>query len=263
MILFIPYKKGCLKMSPTQGKNPPRTDLSPWYALNQALASAKEVGSIFSHTMAFLAEVSKVKNGLLGLVDGQRGRLVVEAAAGPVLQRAKGNKCKADEGTCGEVIRSGSSAAIADPAAEPLLKGVTDEGQPAALSCICAPLRWGDIPLGILLIDDPHPQSEDGLTLLKAVASFISPALVVARWGDETSLGEILRRKLERAIERMDLHTESHGSLMSDVISLVERTLILTALKKAKNVQLTAARFLGINRNTLHKKIKELKIPLP
>ncbi len=85
---------------------------------------------------------------------------------------------------------------------------------------------------------------------------------MVARLGDETSLGEILKKKLERAIERMDRHTESHGRLMSDVVSLVERTLILSALKKSNNVQLTAARFLGINRNTLHKKIKELKIPL-
>lgn len=262
MILFIPCKKGCLIMSPTQGKTPQRPDLSPWYELNQALASAKDAGSIFSHTMTFLAAVSKVKNGLLGLVDGQRGRLVVEAAAGPMLQRAKGNKCKAEEGTCGEVMRSGSPAAIADPAAEPLLKGVTEEGQRAALSCICAPLRWGDIPLGVLLIDDPHPASKEGLTMAETIASFISPPLVVARWGDEKSLNEILRRKLERAIERMDLQTESHGRLMSDVVSLVERTLILTALKKSNNVQLTAARFLGINRNTLHKKIKELKIPL-
>jgi len=262
MILFIPTQKRTHAMTPPSGKTPQRPDLSPWYTLNQALASAKDAGSIFTHTMAFLAAVSKVKNGLLGLVDGQRGRLVVEAAAGPMLQRAKGNKCKAEEGTCGEVMRNGSPAAIADPAAEPLLKGVTEEGQRAVLSCICAPLRWGDIPLGVLLIDDPHPASKEGLTLAQTVASFISPPLVVARWGDEKSLNEILKRKLERAIERMDLHTESHGSLMSDVVSLVERTLIHTALKKANNVQLTAARFLGINRNTLHKKIKELKIPL-
>jgi transcriptional regulator with GAF, ATPase, and Fis domain len=249
-------------MSPPRGQNQPLSYLSSWYALNQALTSAKDVGSIFSHTMAFLAETSEVKNGLLALLDGQRGKIVVEEASGPALQRAKGNKGKADEGACGEVIRLGSPAVIADPAAEPLLQGIIEDGRRAKLSCICAPLRWGDIPLGILLIDDPHPQSEEGLTLLKAVASFISPALVVARWGDEKSLNEILRRKLERAIERMDLHTESHGSLMADVISLVERSLILTALKKANYVQLTAARFLGINRNTLHKKIKELKIPL-
>jgi transcriptional regulator with GAF, ATPase, and Fis domain len=249
-------------MPPTSGKTTQRPDLSPWYKLNRALASAKDTGAILTHTMSFLASVSKVKNGLLGMVDGQRGRLVVEAAAGPVLLKAKGNKCKSDEGACGEVMRNGSATVIADPAAEPLLKGVTEDGQRSALTCICAPLRWGDIPLGVLLIDDPHPTSKVGLTLAETIASFISPPLVVARLGDETSLAEILKKKLERAIERMDLHTESHGRLMSDVVSLVERTLIISALKKSKNVQLTAARFLGINRNTLHKKIKELKIPV-
>jgi transcriptional regulator with GAF, ATPase, and Fis domain len=213
--------------------------------------------------MSFLAQVSEVRNGLLGLVDRQRGRLVVEEASGPALQRAKGNKCKADEGACGEALRCGAPVAIEDPSAEPLLKGVTGEGQCAELSCICAPLRWGAIPLGVLLVDDPHPAAEERLTMVEAIASFISPPLVVARWGDEISLSEILRKKLERAIERMDLHTESHGSLMTDVISLVERTLILGALQKSNYVKLTAARFLGINRNTLHKKIKELKISLP
>jgi transcriptional regulator with GAF, ATPase, and Fis domain len=236
--------------------------LTPWYAFNHALASAKDAGSIFSHTMSFLSEVAEVRNGLLGLVDGQRGRLVVTAASGPTLQRAKGNKCKADEGACGEAMRRGSSASITDLAAEPLLRGLAEDGQTTALSCICAPLRWSDCSLGVLLVDNPPPASEERIAMLEAVAAFISPALMVARWGDEASLNEILRKKLDRAIERMDLHTESHGSLMTDVISLVERTLILGALQKANYVQLTAARFLGINRNTLHKKIKELKISL-
>jgi DNA-binding NtrC family response regulator len=114
-----------------------------------------------------------------------------------------------------------------------------------------------------LLIDNHHPSSAEGLVLVDTVASCISPALVMVRWGDETSLDEIFMAKLEHAVERMDLQTESQGSLMADIISLVERTLILTALKKANYVQLTAARFLGINRNTLHKKIKELGLSIP
>jgi transcriptional regulator with GAF, ATPase, and Fis domain len=236
--------------------------LTQWYALNQTLASAKDVNSLFSHAMAFLARTSEVRNGLLGLLDGTRGQLLVKEASGPVLQRVKGNKCNADEGTCGEVIRRGSPMAILDALAEPLLQGMAEGGHRSEFSCICAPLRWGDVPLGILLIDNPNTSSEEGITLVDAVAAFISPALVVIRWGEETSLDEILMSKLERAIERMDLQTESRGSLMADVISLVERTLILTALKKANYVQLTAARFLGINRNTLHKKIKELGISL-
>jgi transcriptional regulator with GAF, ATPase, and Fis domain len=249
-------------MPSPRGKDALLSQISPWYTFNQALASAKDVSSIFAHTMVFLADTLGAKNGLLGLLDRQRGVLLVVEASGPILQRSKGNNCKADEGACGEVIRLGSSAVIADALAEPLVRGKDEAGTHSPLSCICAPLRWGDIHLGILVTDNSHPSSEVRLTVLEAVASFISPPLVVARWGDETSLNEILRRKVERAIERMDLHTESQGSLMADVISLVERTLILGALQKANYVQLTAARFLGINRNTLRKKIKELGIPL-
>jgi len=237
--------------------------LSVWYEFNQALVSATDVRSLFSHSMAFLTKISEVKHGLLGLLDGTRRQLVVEEVYGPALKRVKGNSCKTDEGHCGEVLRRGSSKAIANVLKEPLLQGMSEEGQRPALSCICAPLRWGDIPLGILLTDNPRPSSNDGLSLLEAVAAFISPPLVVMRWGKDASLDEILMSKLDRAVERMDLHTESHGSLMADVVSLVERTLILTALKKSNYVQLTAARFLGINRNTLHKKIKELGITLP
>jgi transcriptional regulator with GAF, ATPase, and Fis domain len=235
-----------------RSESSPLPYVTHWYALNQTLASAKDVSSIFSHAMAFLADVSEVKNGLLG-----------KEVSGPALQGVKGNKCKADEGICGEVLRRGTPMAISDALAEPLLQGMAEGIQRSEFACICAPLRWGDIPLGIFLIDNPHPSSEEGLTAVGLIASFISPALVMMRWGEETSLDDILMSKLERAVERMDLHTESQGSLMADVISLVERILILTALKKANYVQLTAARFLGINRNTLHKKIKELGISIP
>jgi transcriptional regulator with GAF, ATPase, and Fis domain len=252
-----------MSSAPGRSESSPISYLTHWYALNQALASAKDVSSVFSHTMAFLAKTSKVKNGLLGLLDWTRRELLVKEASGPAWQKSKGNTCRADEGTCGEVLRHGAPMAISDSLAEPLLQLMTEGVQRSEAECVCAPLRWGDLPLGILLIDNPHPSLEEGLALVDTVASCITPALVVVRWGDDTSLDEILMSKLERAVERMDLQTESQGSLMADVISLVERTLILTALKKANYVQLTAARFLGINRNTLHKKIKELGISLP
>jgi transcriptional regulator with GAF, ATPase, and Fis domain len=239
------------------------SQLSPWYEFNQALVSATDVRSLFCHSMAFLTKIAEVKHGLLGLLDGTRRQLVVEEVYGPALKRVKGNSCQADAGHCGEVMRRGSSKTIANVLKEPLLQGMSGEGQRPEISCICAPLRWGDIPLGILLTDNPRPSAKDGLTVLEAVAAFISPSLVVMRWGKDASLDEILMSKLDRAVARMDLQTESNGNLMADVVSLVERTLILTALKKSNYVKLTAARFLGINRNTLHKKIKELGITLP
>ena len=80
----------------------PLSQLSLWYEFNRALASAKDVSSLFSHTMAFLAKTAAVKNGLLGLLDGTRQNLLVKEAAGPALQKAKGNNCMADQGNCGE-----------------------------------------------------------------------------------------------------------------------------------------------------------------
>ena len=249
-------------MPPQKGRNPLVPQLAPWYTFNQALSLSKDVSSIFSHTMTFLENTFDAKNGILGILDGKRGKLTIAEAAGPVLEQARGNSCDAEDGTWGDVIRNGSPKVIADVVAESLVRGKGDKRPLPKLPCICAPLRWGDFPLGILLIDNPLPPSEERLTHVQAVASFISPAVVVARLSEETSLNEILKRKLEGAIERMDLHTESHGDLMTEVISLVEKTLIRVALKKAKYVQLTAARFLGINRNTLRKKIKELGISL-
>jgi transcriptional regulator with GAF, ATPase, and Fis domain len=248
-------------MPPQKARHTVVPHLAPWYTFNQALSSSRDVSSIFSHTMTFLKNTFDAENGLLGILDGKKGKLTIAEAAGPVLEKARGKSCAADDGTWGDVMSNGSPKVIADVGAA-LVRGAGEKGSLPKLAGICAPLRWGDAPLGILLIDTPQPPSEERLTHVQAVASFISPAVVVARLGEETSLNEILKRKLEGAIERMDLHTESHGDLMSDVISLVEKTLIRVALKKANYVQLTTARFLGINRNTLRKKIKELGISL-
>jgi two-component system nitrogen regulation response regulator GlnG len=48
--------------------------------------------------------------------------------------------------------------------------------------------------------------------------------------------------------------------IFDDIIRVVEKILIKSALERVDHVQITAAQLLGINRNTLRKKIKELKI---
>jgi transcriptional regulator with GAF, ATPase, and Fis domain len=238
--------------------------LSLLYKLNHALASAKDTSSLFHNTMSVLNSVMEVKNGLLAFLDTGKGEVVIEEVYGLELQGVKGNRCRIDEGKSGEVIRLGNPMTISDISEEPILQMAKKEIQHSGLSLMCAPLKCGDISLGILGIDNPRNSAvNEGLELLNTFTSIISPTLLIMRWSEETSLDEILRRKLETAVERMDLHTESQGSLMADVISLVERTLIVNALRKADYVQLTAARFLGINRNTLRKKIKELAISFP
>ena len=50
------------------------------------------------------------------------------------------------------------------------------------------------------------------------------------------------------------------GRIYADIINSIEKTIILKALEKSNGNQLVASRLLGMNRNTLHKKIVQFGI---
>lgn len=75
---------------------------------------------------------------------------------------------------------------------------------------------------------------------------------------DSLSLEEVVRHKLTHFFKR--LGNEEATNVHEAVVSRIERSLISLCLDWASGNQLKAARVLGINRNTLRKKIKELKI---
>jgi two-component system nitrogen regulation response regulator GlnG len=77
---------------------------------------------------------------------------------------------------------------------------------------------------------------------------------------DNLSLEQIIRNKLEDYFQRTrGVNVENLYSL---VIERVERPLIELTLKTTRGNQIRAAQILGINRNTLRKKIAELNIAL-
>jgi two-component system nitrogen regulation response regulator GlnG len=53
------------------------------------------------------------------------------------------------------------------------------------------------------------------------------------------------------------------GNVYRDILDRVERPLLEAVLARTRGNQVRAAALLGINRNTLRKKITELTIPLP
>lgn len=79
---------------------------------------------------------------------------------------------------------------------------------------------------------------------------------------EDLSLEDLLEKKLTGTLSGMDMGLESDCALFHEVISIVERILIKMALRRTNKVQVAAAHFLGINRNTLRKKIKDLKIKI-
>jgi DNA-binding protein Fis len=50
------------------------------------------------------------------------------------------------------------------------------------------------------------------------------------------------------------------GHIYADIINSIEKSVITKALEQSRGNQLLAARLLGLNRNTLHKKIVQLGI---
>ena len=76
----------------------------------------------------------------------------------------------------------------------------------------------------------------------------------------EPSLERLIRGIIEKMVPQERRFTK--GELYRIIVGGVEKTLIEVALKYTKGNQIQAARILGINRNTLRKKIKELRIEI-
>jgi Fis family transcriptional regulator len=78
------------------------------------------------------------------------------------------------------------------------------------------------------------------------------------RQGNE--IADTVRRSLEKYFR--DLDGEKPRSVYDMVIQNVERPLLEVVLDRAEGNQTIAAQMLGINRNTLRKKMQTLKIKL-
>lgn len=85
--------------------------------------------------------------------------------------------------------------------------------------------------------------------------------------GKDKSLEGILEDKLEKFLEKIVKglpeslgQPGKHKGIYSGILEMVERPLIKKALEKTKGNQIKAAKILGINRNTLRKRIDQLNI---
>lgn len=77
----------------------------------------------------------------------------------------------------------------------------------------------------------------------------------------ELNLEEMIEAKIAVFLDRLDSLGEMN--LYEMMIARMEKPLISLLLKKTKGNQIQTAKVLGINRNTLRKMIRKLKIPIP
>ena len=83
----------------------------------------------------------------------------------------------------------------------------------------------------------------------------IGPVSAAAAVGTDASLEEIIEKKMHECVRGLRGHASAnlHGLM----VGLVEKPLLRAVMRETKGNQVRAAQLLGINRNTLRKKLKE------
>jgi two-component system, NtrC family, nitrogen regulation response regulator GlnG len=81
-----------------------------------------------------------------------------------------------------------------------------------------------------------------------------------AAGGEGAALANLIAGRIAGWLEEPG--AEEPRDLYQKLVAEIERPLIELALKRASGNQVKAARMLGLNRNTLRKKITDHKIPL-
>jgi len=83
----------------------------------------------------------------------------------------------------------------------------------------------------------------------------IGPVSAAAAVGTDASLEEIIEKKMQECVRGLRGHASAN--LHNLMVGLVEKPLLRAVMRETKGNQVRAAQLLGINRNTLRKKLKE------
>ncbi len=234
----------------------------------------------FLGAMGILSQYFPIKYSALFLQDAQKDFLQVEALYG-IEKEIHPPTCPAQKGTIGKVLESRQPMVIQDLSREPLYEEMMksqrwiEKVQPPLL---CIPLIPDNEPMGVMNMNSlygPRDELAEDFQFLSILSAILSPVIKnfhLKKSGPLAKdsklkagshlLDDILEQKLVEVLNKIDpyVETKTKMGIYDDIIRLVEKILIKSALEKVDHVQIAAAQFLGINRNTLRKKMQELKI---
>jgi transcriptional regulator with GAF, ATPase, and Fis domain len=234
----------------------------------------------FLAVMAILSEYFSIKYSALFLQNPQKDSLHVEALYG-IEKENHPLSCNNKKGTMGKVLESRQPMVIHNLNQEPLYEEMMkspkriEKIQPPIL---CVPLVTDNVSMGMINVNSlygPRDEFIEDFHFLSILSAILSPVIknYHLKKGESLpkdinpktkppQLDEILEQKLTEVLHKIDPYVEmkTKMGIFDDMIRVVEKILIKSALERVDHVQTAAAQFLGINRNTLRKKMKELKI---
>ncbi len=262
--------------------------------INKALNSSLDLNKVLDCVMDVLALRLAMSQGMLMLLDLETEEIIAKAFYGTYEKEIKADDIHK------KVFESGMPIALSNSCNSPLYldASICSDIKKPGIFFFCVPLKIEEKVVGVLSVDrlfNDNIAFVEDLNLLKGITSIIAQTIpfyqglkkerddlirenkrlqeelekekpldisntLMASPSKKTFIENILEAKLDALITLMDINTEGKRNLYSDIISIVEKVLIKLALKRTNNIKYEAARFLGINRNTLHNKIKGLNI---
>ena len=227
-----------------------------------------------------VSEYFPMEYSALILNDYQKDLLSVEALYG-IRREDHPLGCSRRAGVIGKIIESRQPMVIQNLSQEPLyqemIKG-PKRSEKIRTPLPCVPIIADRIPVGVLMTNSlygPREELTEDLQFLSMLSTVLSPAIRDFQAGKAepiakpdnpklkfSVLEESLETKLIEVLDKLAPYTESktHMRIFDDIIAVVEKILIKSAMEKVDHVQIAAAQLLGINRNTLRKKMKDLRI---
>lgn len=259
----------------------PRTnpELRSLYEISR-LAPPARLQEYFMGVMTTLAEFFPVDYAIIVLPDDRKDSLHVEALYGIEMENHP-RVVHGGKGVIREVLRSRNPMPIQNFNQEPFYgEAIKHPKQMEKIKppLLCIPLVTGAETFGAMNINPLYGSRNEfaeDFHFLSVLSAILAPNIrnyylkedePHPRENSSTLktalLEEILQERLTEVLNRIDPYVESTNrtGLLGDIISLVEKIMIKSALEKVEYVQTSAARLLGINRNTLRTKIKEHKI---
>jgi transcriptional regulator with GAF, ATPase, and Fis domain len=264
------------------------------YGISRVLGGALDLREIYPKVLSVLAQQLGMKRGGLLLVNAESNDWEMGGSHGLSPEEMKRRKEYFGSGVIARVLEKGQATAIVEGGENLWVYDGKSRSVPkrGGIYFLCAPVKVQGTIAGILgadhFFEDPVPVTED-LNLLGEICTLIGDAMTMRKaiaaenrslleenWSfrkeletlgktlpkvrKRISLTEILEERIARMIAEMKVDPRSNGCLYNEVLHVVEKTLLKSSLDKTKHVQLKTARFLGINRNTLRRKIKDLGI---
>lgn len=283
-------------MSPTEEEKQEQQcmRLKTLYEVARLLNYSLNIEEVYPQLLKAIAKNMGIKRGGVIYWNKENNKWEIAAAHGLSAEELKRRKDCFGQSVIETLMAKGQMAAILNKGSDFWFYDGRAKNLPhrVHISLLCAPIKIKGTISAILgvdhLFEEPIKITEDFL-LMEEICQLIAEGLEIRKtmalevrtileenWifrkelealgksvpntARKITLTEILEERISRMITEMKMDPRSNGHLYEDVIKVVERTLLASALEKTKYVQLQTARFLGINRNTLRRKMKELGI---